>query len=573
MAKTMRRRRLSWDQIKVPVNQPWYDLSKNWNQLVGIGRALQGKNSWPIRKKIGMDVAGATYLEKEYIEIDPSWFGKGSSPLTEAAQFDIIKSVIMHEAGHRRFTERDAWNTNSSALKHNLINLLEDYRIENGMKQMYPRRAEALELLVYRLTRTPDDPQPPESHYATTAYYIFQSRMGGWYLPFDINIYTIKIENWLLILPLIDEASHAPSTWRVVEIAEEILMLLGIDDDDEDTDQIEEKFPSCCEGTGSEDSTSSSGDMPSEIEDLFDADGELSVEVRDIDSLDKPMPTTFITQMEQIASEISPEHPTAWNDNKIMPTPYAELYRLAVPAMHDMRRAFSIPRKTLVKELSTSGGRVSVRDWIKDQTKPFKSMNEEVSKPTVALSVMIDCSTSMTHPFDYPTCQRVSSLAMAIYMAAMQTNTPCRFSTLPGIYDPSGTKSIVDGVGRTPRVICDNTTPQAIALPLLAGISKPWASSEDVPYLLPIEGEWLNKQDAEVKLIFVLHDGQSNDSHLIKEEIRKLRVKGIRVLGVGLAIRDALLREQFGDQNFVGMEDLTQIGKIIAKRIKNLRRL
>ena len=565
MAKASKRRRISWEhRTNALSDTTWHEIPKNWNQLVGLGRALQGKNPWNVRKKLDMEVAGRTFLEHQYIEIDPCWFGN----IPADAQYEMTKSVIMHEAGHRRFTDPKAWPGNASALKHNMINLLEDYRIETGMKEMYPRRAEELEKMVYALVNTPNTPSPPEHDYAVVALHIFQERMGSLYLPFNILDYAMHVERWLDIAPLVREASRAPNTARVNEIADEILELLGLDDDDVDTDEIEEQFPSCCDGSSAE-STGGEGSLDMDdldtIEDLFTGDGELAIEPREIESLDKPIPQTVMDVLGAIASEISPEHSTGWDDNELQKVPYHDLLRLAHPAIRDMEIALSIPRKTLVKEPSPSGGRVSVRDWIKNPDQPFRNITEEVSKPTVALSVMIDCSTSMLYPRSYPTCERVSSLAMAIYIAAMQTKTPCRFTTLPGKNRPDGR--------REARVICYDDTPQQLALPLLASISKPWGNYEDVPFLLPIEGTWLASQDAEVKLIFVLHDGQSNDSHLIKEEIRKLRGKNIRVLGIGLNIRDALLKEQFGERNFVTMENIGQIGKIMAKRIKNLRRL
>ena len=69
-----------------------------------------------------------------------------------------------------------------------------------------------------------------------------------------------------------------------------------------------------------------------------------------------------------IASEISPEHSTGWDDNELQKVPYHDLLRLAHQAIRDMEIALSIPRKTLVKEPSPSGGRVVLEIGSRTQT-------------------------------------------------------------------------------------------------------------------------------------------------------------------------------------------------------------
>ena len=90
---------------------------------------------------------GAHYPDLKRIEVNPEMFARESIDV----QFRATQGLLLHEVGHARYT--DAWPEQKDNVLCELVNMLEDQRIEQAMSIAFPGGAPALTLLgdlVYR---------------------------------------------------------------------------------------------------------------------------------------------------------------------------------------------------------------------------------------------------------------------------------------------------------------------------------------------------------------------------------------------------------------------------------------
>jgi len=122
---------------------PWYEWRNIRNRLIVFGRAVQGVS--PYRVTIEPDrtkcSSGYCNFTKRQIVVNPDIFA-----LPSKDQYQLTKAILVHEAGHRRFTTP---NKLSPAV-HHVANILEDERIERQMCQEFA----GVRWLVRKLSQT-----------------------------------------------------------------------------------------------------------------------------------------------------------------------------------------------------------------------------------------------------------------------------------------------------------------------------------------------------------------------------------------------------------------------------------
>ena len=109
----------------------WYDWRNVRGSLVTFGKAIQGVS--PYKVVIEPDESkcptGYCNFTKRRIAVNPKLF----PDRTPKEQYSLTKALLVHEAGHRRFTMPGQ----AKGVLHLVINILEDQRIENLMSESF----------------------------------------------------------------------------------------------------------------------------------------------------------------------------------------------------------------------------------------------------------------------------------------------------------------------------------------------------------------------------------------------------------------------------------------------------
>ncbi len=527
----------------------WGILRKNKAKLNGIGRALQGKGSFPIEIDTEQThTPGLTDWTNKQVRVNPEWFAMHDPE----QQWELSKDVLIHEAAHRRFTGPLKI---SGGTIHNLWNLLEDGRIEGQMVDLYPHLEDRLNHLCKTMTQYSGRVGAPlDTPFNRIWTYSMYKRAGQEYFDScDVEAWISKDwDQWEDVKPLVDEAFTAEDSEDVLRIAREILDILGIDGE-EPSPQGSIAGSPCCRGERDEsvDGTTQRVDAEGKLHgEEENEEGESGDKYRDIDrkyeDIDAPLPEPPPMSKKEI-------HPSGRTRNEVVPTDYRKIEQGARKIQPDIARALKVQSPTETYEPAGSGGKLKVNQWIKNHELPFRRSVVDQGTPETAVSVIVDCSTSM---LEQRTCNRVAELAMAVYLASKAEGTACNVMTAPGGIE-----------------VCDNNTPEHEALPLLAGLSRPWASYEEIDRVLQLQGDWLRGRPEPVKLVFVLHDGMSNDANKVPDTVKKLRREGVKVIAMGLGIRSEGLSEQYGKDCYIQMDDVTKVGAKVATVIKNMRKV
>lgn len=105
---------------------PWYEWKEIKDELVMFGRAIQGVA--PYRVVIEPDPtkchSGICRFDEQKISVNPTLFDA-----SEQEQRQLTKALLVHEAGHRRYTDPVVLPVIISAI----ANILEDERVESLM--------------------------------------------------------------------------------------------------------------------------------------------------------------------------------------------------------------------------------------------------------------------------------------------------------------------------------------------------------------------------------------------------------------------------------------------------------
>ncbi|MDI6815534.1 MAG: hypothetical protein QMC90_05625, partial [Dehalococcoidales bacterium] len=352
---------------------PWYEWRNIKNRLIVFGRAVQGIS--PYRVLIEPDRAkcpsGYCNFSRREIAANPSLF---PAELPKD-QYQLSKAILVHEAGHRRFTTPNKL----PPLVHQVANILEDERIERQMCEEFA----GVRWLVKRLSQQLYEESKPvdeksDSPGEVVAYFLqlrWAKRIGQ---PIKGGLSPKNQELWTKVEPLVYDSWQAETSKTVEKKAEEIVRILGLK-------EIE---------------------IPEWVKDILDKLGSIEGERTEGDEAEKARGGTRHEQSEDTNEDPKPfDGDVPPNDRRegkgreaIEPKPYIELEERVKPLVQELIDELAWKEKPKRWELAERGGKLSVRDYLRDRERPFL-VEEDQGKapPTLTLKVIVDHSTSLNH--------------------------------------------------------------------------------------------------------------------------------------------------------------------------------
>jgi hypothetical protein len=492
---------------------PWYEWRNIRNRLVVFGRAVQGIS--PYRVTIEPDrskcPSGYCNFSMREIAANPNLFA-----LTPKEQYQLTKAILVHEAGHRRFTTP----SKLSPLVHRVANILEDERIE---KQMCDEFA-GVRWLVRKLSQTLYDESKPvdegsDSPGEIVAHFLqlrWAKRIG---LPIKGSLSPKNQRLWQKIEPLVYESWQTDTSEAVDRNAEEIVRILGL-----------KEF-----------------EIPEWVKDVLDKLGALEGERVEGDEAEKgrgesPQSNTYRENDKEpkpFDGDVPPnDQREGEGDAAIEPKPYIELEERVRPLVQELIDELSWEEKPELWAPVERGGRVSVRQYLRDKNQPFLSGEDQGKIPaTLALKVIIDHSTSLNYSCNGKTrMESIAEAVMTVHLVCLE-------------------------LGLLHEVL---VTPQAIKIAnldsgergkaLIAGLVPALCGHEDMGLSIKTNAVPMFNHPQDIKLVLCLTDGACNDANLGKEICRSLRGK-VEVIGILLdpdEHTNAYVAEMFGQDRVIG---------------------
>jgi len=205
----------------------WYDWRNVRESLVTFGRAIQGVAPYTVVIEPDETKCPTGYCNftKRRIAANPKLF----PDRTPREQYGLTKALLVHEAGHRRFTTPGQM----SGVVHLVSNLLEDERVERLMSDAFAGLRHLVMLLAQAmyLDAEPLDPatDSPGQVLAAILQARWAERVGK---PLKGSLSSKNRELWERIMPVAREAWTAPDTAAVDLTAKRIVDILGLKDKD-----------------------------------------------------------------------------------------------------------------------------------------------------------------------------------------------------------------------------------------------------------------------------------------------------------------------------------------------------
>jgi hypothetical protein len=469
---------------------PWYEWRNIRNRLVVFGRAVQGVSPYqvaiePDRSKCP---SGYCHFTKREIAANPNIFA-----LRPKDQYQLTKAILVHEAGHRRFTTPNKL----SPLVHQVANILEDERIE---RQMYEEFA-GVRWLVKRLSQQLYQESKPidaksDSPGEVVAYFLqlrWGKRIGR---SMKGSLSSKNQELWQKVEPLVFEAWQAATSEIVDRNAEEIVRILGL-----------KEFG-----------------IPEWVKDILDKLGSIEGERTEGDEVEKVRGGIRHDR----SSEETDEEPKPFdgdvppNDRRegkgresIEPKPYIELEERVKPLVQELIDELSWEEKPKSWEAAEKGGRFSVREYLRDKNRPFLTEEDQgKAPPTLAIKVIVDHSTSLNCSSGGRTrMESVTEAVMTLHLVCLELGIPHEVLVTPQQLKIADLDSGERGKA------------------LIAGLVPALCGYEDMGLAIKTYATPMVSYPQDIKLVLCLTDGACNDAIPGKEICRILRGK-VEVIGV-----------------------------------------
>jgi len=507
----------------------WWQWRNIQEKLRLFGVAVQGPEPYRIEFADDPGLTGLTDFENRLVRVNPDLI-PGLKP-REA--YDITKAVLCHEAGHRRFTTP----TKLSPVVHMVSNILEDQRIESLMMEEFA----GTRSLIYGLTRAMYDQNPELESTDDPGQVVAAALQHRWAVRLGFGLKgplsAVNQERWEKVRPLVEQAWVADSSTKVDRIALEIVKILGLREDQVPAWVIEALDQ--CKGNRKKGDAAESGspgapgrfrpaDEPSSKDDSFDGE---------------PLPHSSRAGMGR--------HP-------IEPKPYLELEQRARPLAKELIKELEIDPVDDAPEPVDRGGRLSVRQYLRDRARPFLAAEgESQTPPVLAVRVVIDHSTSMNTRGRGGSRTRMESAAegvMGLHLACVEL----------------GVNHVVTAAPQQIELAGSSTGERGKAL--LAGLVPAQTGYEDIAIAIERAAEWLGGVRADIRLILVVHDGYPNDGEKAKKLCAELK-RRVGVIGLLLdpdeGTRNAMI-EIFGADRLVACSSRELPGKLAAV-LRNVR--
>ncbi len=492
---------------------PWYEWRNIRNRLVVFGRAVQGMSPYrviiePDRKKCP---SGYCHFSKREIAANPNIFPL----LLSKDQYQLTKAILVHEAGHRRFTTPNKL----SPLVHQVANILEDERIERQMCEEFA----GVRWLVKRLSQQLYEESKPideksDSPGEVVAYFLqlrWAKRIGQ---PIKGGLSPKNQELWQKVEPLVYEAWQAETSQIVDRNAENIVQILGLKEFEipQWVKDILDKL-GAVEGERAEDDKAEKGS------------GGFKGEGSGKESDEEPKP---------FDSEVPPNDKREGKGHEaIEPKPYIELEEKVMPLVQELIDELSWEEKPEQWESVERGGRLSVREYLRDKERPFLAEEDRGKAPaTLVLKVIIDHSTSLNHSSGGKTrMESIAEAVMALHLVCLELGILHEV-----LVTPQAIKIADLGSGERGKA-------------LIAGLVPALCGYEDMGLAIKTYAMPMTAYPEDIKLVLCLTDGACNDAQLGKEICRTLRGK-VEVIGILLDPDDhtrAYVAEMFGQDRVI----------------------
>jgi len=468
---------------------PWYEWRNIRNRLVIFGKAIQGVS--PYRVNIEPDrskcPSGYCDFSRREIAVNPDIFA-----LAPKDQYQLSKAILVHEAGHRRFTTPHKL----SPVIQQVANILEDERIE---RQMYYEFA-GVRWLIQKLSRVLYDESKPvnessDSAGEVVAYFLqlrWAERIG---LPIKGALSLTNQDLWRKVESLVYESWRTETSDVVDRNAEEIVSILGL-----------KEF-----------------EIPEWVKDILDKLGSFEGERTDGDDAEignRKLPRIEIGEGIEVKPE-SFDGDIPPNDSRegeghaaIEPKPYIELEEKVRPLVQELIDELSWEEQPQQWVPVERGGKLSVREYLRDRSHPFLTdEKQDNALPTLSLKVIIDHSTSLNHNSAGKT--RIESIAEAV----MTLHLVCL------------ELSIHHEVLVTPQAIkiADLDSGER-GKALISGLVPALCGYEDMGLAIKTNAVPMVDYAEDIKLVLCLTDGACNDADQGKKICLSLRGR-VQVIG------------------------------------------
>ena len=201
----------------------WYEWRNVRERLVTFGRAVQGIAPYKVEIQTDGGKCPTAYCDYTHrvIAVNPS-------VLPEALpkeQYTLTRALLVHEAGHRRFTTP----IKAGKLLHQVINILEDQRIEYLMCDSFSGLRHLIAFLAGAFYATSPslsaDDQTPGQVIAALLQIRWAEHLG---LPLKGTLSAKNQALYERCLPLAKEAWSAPDTETVHTLAQQIIDILAM---------------------------------------------------------------------------------------------------------------------------------------------------------------------------------------------------------------------------------------------------------------------------------------------------------------------------------------------------------
>lgn len=483
------------DIVEIP-GMPWYE----WRTVKERLSSWQSLTLLPSAGKYRLDITkdfpriACCNLETKVVTLNPTRF-EGSAKF----QFLMCRMLIGHETGHANYTTiKNLDEFKDKRMLFNLINILEDERIERLQAEDNLILARLFDIGGDYLWETsptvdsgklyfnnPDDPQ-----------LVIRACLLRRWGPIKGRFTSKNKELWDQVLPLVKKSWMVSTTEEVKQIAEQILKILNIDEN-EDPESMMNSLGSVIKeiSTSLEGETDSEGVTRMPKADPEDEEGEdetsnaegaaavaedLSEELRDLlkdikdDDEDK-------------------EHNYGFSPyefgRSVSNAPYYDLYKLALPGAKTLKKHMQIWESTNKRSPESNYGRYSLRRELANPDFPFLR-KKQVTKapPSMCVQAVIDGSGSMGGI--------TGSKIMAAKLGLMIATIACRELKIP----------IAAHVCPETVPVFDFDNVSDLGYSRIAGINAR-SGHERVSWTLEDRAGIIKARPENLKVIIVIHDG------------------------------------------------------------------
>ena len=423
------------------------------------------------------------------------------------AQFRATQGILAHEAAHALYT--GAWPEAKDDLLCELVNILEDARIENAIGQIYPGIVPALrllgDLLLARLT--PEESEAPWQVVACClAWRWAHDRAGEKAMLRRLKVGADGAALWATVRPLVEDAWAAPDTAGVIELARRVLEALGLPPGR----PIPEWLKTLAPPTG----------IPKGRREAPLTPGE-------------PVPAS-----PPLGSGAVDPALAAAGDEHLEPAPYVEMENAARPLARQLAEALRLPEPRQAVRPHAWRGRFSVRQRTRTPETPCLHRDAPGrAARSLALYVLVDRSGSMGVLQD-----KVRLALMMLYLAATDLRVPIGLTAF-------GADTEEDEAALTFALAELSPAARELAKALIAGYAGN-TSYEFLDWGLRLAEAALASRPERRKVVIVIHDGQpvyhaglGCDWDLALERLRGFEQHGLLPIGIYLGGRDEDLRK------------------------------